>query len=86
MLNYTDNYLSQENEICYCINNNHDNFRLAFSPYSDYTFLQKCLKDVLITLALKTNGCLNLSFRNNESQTIVDRKVLTDVLATLLET
>lgn len=44
MLNYTDNYLSQENEICYCINNNHDNFILAISPYSDYAFLQKCFK------------------------------------------
>ena len=44
MLNYTDNYLSQENDICYCINNNHDNLRLAFSPYSDYAFLQKCFK------------------------------------------
>lgn len=44
MLNYTDNYLSQKNELCYCINNNHDDFRLAFGPYSDYAFLQKCFK------------------------------------------
>ena len=44
MLNYTDNYLSQETETYYYINNNHNSFRLAFSPYSDYAFLQKCFK------------------------------------------
>ena len=68
MLNYTDNYLSQETEIYYYINNNHDSFRLAFSPYSDYAFLQNVLKDVLITLVRETNEFLNRFSSDNESQ------------------
>ena len=43
-VNYTDNYLSQETEIYFCINNNHDNFRLAFSPYSEICFPSKSFK------------------------------------------
>ena len=56
-------------------NNNPDNFRLAFRPYSEDASFKTVLEDVLITLVIKTNEFLKRFSRDKKSQTIVDRKV-----------